>query len=134
MPSDALTKSKIMKYLVDPLEIRFGKISPEPKREAFIQDAVADLGRFASDVIADAFTAVRRNHGDNWKPTLKAFVDAAQRIQAERNVNHDGQGDGRLGADQRAGRKVRWAVPVGQSARQAHSCSWCPGKRNPRLG
>ncbi len=114
--TDVFVASKITKYIVAPHEVRYKPITPEATRNAWIEDAVEDLGRFDADVLSGAFTMVRRGHRkdqkrNNWTPEICDYLSAAQRIQTERTTHQGGTGEGNLGAINAAAAKYAGEFP-----------------------
>ncbi len=82
---DAFVKAKVVKYLVEPVAARWGAFKSDAEREAYVEDAVADVGRFDAEIITQALHRVRQSWKPKYptRPPVTEFADAAKAIRSE---------------------------------------------------
>ncbi|SBW12678.1 hypothetical protein KL86APRO_30169 [uncultured Alphaproteobacteria bacterium] len=87
-----MLKAKVEKYLVCPVEARWGAIASAAERQAYVEDAVIDLGRVEGEVITAALHKVRQGWKYPRRPAVADFAAAAKEILADRPKNRtDGE-------------------------------------------
>jgi Arc/MetJ-type ribon-helix-helix transcriptional regulator len=120
--SDLMTRAKIEKFLLAPMDARWEAWKLPGERDAFAEDAVRCLGKFDGDTIRAALLRV----SDRWKyarrPRISEIFDAVREISSDKpmsrstaesregranRVNHE--------AEEYAGRWM-WETPEGRSA------------------
>lgn len=79
-----MLKAKIEKYLVGPVEARWGAIAAPAERQAYVDDAVVDMGRMDGEVITAALHKVRQGWKYPRRPSVADFAAAAKEILADR--------------------------------------------------
>lgn len=87
---DPFVQAKVVKYLVEPVAARWGAFETAEQKQAYTDDAVADLGRFDGEVITQALHRVRQGWKYPRRPAVADFAAAAKAIRAEQPKSRSG--------------------------------------------